>query len=58
MEKWKSKIRIPTFPRLIPLSLYRSKIKNERRTQPPPVTLVFRLISGLENAGGGLEVDH
>ena len=28
----------------------RHKIKTERRTQSPPVTLVFRLISGLENA--------
>jgi hypothetical protein len=28
------------------------KIKPERRTQSPPVTLVFRLISGLENASG------
>ncbi len=47
MEKCKSKIRIPTFPRLIPLSL---KIKNERRTQPHLLPSSFRLIPRLENA--------
>ena len=34
------------------------KIKPERRTQSPPVTLVFRLISGLENAGGSRVYDY
>jgi hypothetical protein len=46
MEKWKSKSRIPTFPRRFPLS-QKPKTKGD---QSRPVTLVFRLISGLENA--------
>jgi hypothetical protein len=46
MEKWKSKSRIPTFPRLITLS---EKLKS-KGDQSRPVNLVFRLISGLENA--------
>src|ERR1700688_1925959 len=49
MEKWKSKSRIPTFPRRFPLS-QKPKTKGD---QSRPVTLVFRLISGLENAGRG-----
>ena len=46
--KWKSK---PGFP-LSHRSFLPLKVKPERRTHPQPVTLVFRLISGLENAGG------
>jgi len=46
MEKWKSNGRIPTFPRLITLSK-KSKPKGD---QSRPANLVFRLISGLENA--------
>src|SRR5258707_11570748 len=46
MEKWKSKDRIPTFPRrFIPLS--KSKRKESQSRLLP---LSFRLISGLENA--------
>jgi hypothetical protein len=44
-------LAIPTFPQPRPLvPLYEPK--NERRIQSPPVTLFFRLISGLENAVG------
>ncbi len=46
MEKWKSKDRIPTFPRLITFS----QNQNKKGDQSRPVNLVFRLISGLENA--------
>jgi hypothetical protein len=46
MEKWKSRGRISTFPRLITLSK-KSKTKGD---QSRPDTLGFRLISGLENA--------
>src|SRR6202521_6084535 len=45
MEKWKSKGRIPTFPQRFP-TLKQSKPKGD---QSRPDTLVFRLISGLEN---------
>ncbi len=44
--KWKSKARIPTFPQRFNLS-HNPKTKGD---QSRPVTLVFRLISGLENA--------
>jgi hypothetical protein len=46
MEKWKSKGRIPTFPRLVSLS----KIKKRKETQSRLLPSFFRLISGLENA--------
>jgi len=46
VEERKSKSRIPTFPRLIHLS-QTSKPKGD---QSRPANLVFRLISGLENA--------
>jgi hypothetical protein len=38
MEKWKSKDRIPTFPRLVSLS----KIKKTKGDSIPPVTLVLQ----------------
>jgi hypothetical protein len=44
------KVEIQTQDSHFPTAHSSLKIKNERRTQPPPVTLVFRLISGLENA--------
>jgi hypothetical protein len=47
MEKWKSKGRIPTFPRLVSLS----KIKKRKETQSRLLPSFFRLISGFENAG-------
>jgi hypothetical protein len=46
------KVEIQTQDSHFPTAHSSLKIKNERRTQPPPVTLVFRLISGLENACG------
>ena len=53
---WKSGNPNPGFP-LSHRSFLSLKIKNERRTQPPPVTLVFRLISGLENASWRVPAD-
>jgi len=46
VEKWKSKDRIPTFPRLVTFS----QNQNKKGDQSRPVTLVFRLIYELENA--------
>jgi hypothetical protein len=46
MEKWKSKDRIPTFPR----SVYLSQNQKRKEIQPRLLTSSFRLISGLENA--------
>ena len=46
MEKWKSKSRIPTFPR----SFFLFKIKNRKEPQSSLLSSFFRLISGLENA--------
>jgi hypothetical protein len=48
------KVEIQTQDSHFPTAHSSLKIKNERRTQPPPVTLVFRLISGLENANAGV----
>jgi hypothetical protein len=46
MEKWKSKSRIPTFPR----SFFLLKIKTRKESQSSLLSSSFRLISGLENA--------
>jgi hypothetical protein len=47
MEKWKSRGRIPTFPR----SVYLSQDQKRKETQSRLLTSSFRLISGLEKAG-------
>jgi len=46
MEKWKSKGRIPTFPR----SVYLSQNQKRKEIQSRLLTSSFRLISELENA--------
>lgn len=52
VEKWKSKPRIPPFPRSALTSLSKPQYQNRKEPQPHLLTSSFRLISELEKTPG------